>query len=40
MTVRQIGGVSFQIKRDANIVCIYTTRNLINDFNSQINKIE
>ena len=39
MTVRQIGGVSFQIKRDANIVCIYMTRNLINDFNSQINKM-
>jgi hypothetical protein len=37
MTVRRIGGVSFQIKCVANIVCIEITSDFINDFNSQIN---
>jgi hypothetical protein len=34
MTVRWIGGVSFQIKCDANIVCIVITMKTINYFNN------
>lgn len=37
MTVRWIGGVSFQIKCGANIVCIVITMKTINYFNNNVN---
>lgn len=37
MTVRWIGGVSFQIKCDVNIVCIVITMKTINYFNNIVN---